>query len=404
MESFGQILRETRERKNLTVDQVARDTRISRRYLEALEQEDFSVFPGETYLVGFLRNYAEYLSLNREELVTIYRNMRIQEQPLPMEELLHARRAPAPGVVILLAVAGVAALGGAGYGLWRVLGPRVEAAQEPAAAGETVAEQVTFQTDGLTQWFEEGDGIIVPMGERRHGIEISTISDRRVVLVVPGGTIRMSYSEDRFVDLDLDSKPDVRIVFNDIDLLAVPKRVNLGLTKLRAGEQAAVVAAAPEAAGGAAGAQADPLTPRTEGETAVPPPAAQPTPAAPPTAVAPRPVAVPVETTGDRQVILIADSPSVFAVKVDFRGSTLFRYLQDGERREQRFFQKAETFSVDNVSRRLQLWISNAGAVRLTVEGREVPVGRSGQVVSKLISWEKDDESGRYRLEVGSVF
>ena len=87
MESFGRILRETRERKNLTAEQIARDTRISRRFLEALEEENFSLFPAETYLIGFLRNYAEYLGLDKDELVTIYRNMKIQEQPLPMSEL-----------------------------------------------------------------------------------------------------------------------------------------------------------------------------------------------------------------------------------------------------------------------------------------------------------------------------
>ena len=77
MESFGEKLRCAREKSNYSIEQIARDTHISKRYLRALENEDFSVFPGETYLKGFLRNYSEYLGLNPEEMVSIYKNMMI---------------------------------------------------------------------------------------------------------------------------------------------------------------------------------------------------------------------------------------------------------------------------------------------------------------------------------------
>ena len=91
MESIGEKLRLARERNNLTIDQVARETHVAKRFLKALEDEDFAAFPGETYAMGFLRNYAEYLGLNAEELIGIYRNIKIQEQPLPMNELLESK-------------------------------------------------------------------------------------------------------------------------------------------------------------------------------------------------------------------------------------------------------------------------------------------------------------------------
>ena len=88
MEALGQKLREARESRNVSIEQVARDTHISKQHLEALEVENFAALPGETYAMGFLRNYAEYLSLNPEEVVSLYRAIQIQEQPLPMAELL----------------------------------------------------------------------------------------------------------------------------------------------------------------------------------------------------------------------------------------------------------------------------------------------------------------------------
>ena len=47
MESIGEKLRLARERNNLTIDQVARETHVAKRFLKALEDEDFSAFPGE---------------------------------------------------------------------------------------------------------------------------------------------------------------------------------------------------------------------------------------------------------------------------------------------------------------------------------------------------------------------
>ena len=86
---------------------MPRETHVAKRFLKALEDEDFSAFPGETYALGFLRNYAEYLGLNPEELVGIYRNIKIQEQPLPMNELLESKpRLPSLRIIVYI-VAGV---------------------------------------------------------------------------------------------------------------------------------------------------------------------------------------------------------------------------------------------------------------------------------------------------------
>ena len=115
MESVGQKLRETREQHNFSLEQVARDTHISKQYLEALEEERFSTIPGETYIIGFLRNYAEYLSLNPEEIVTLYKNIQLQEQPLPMTELLEPARPKAPPRIFILLFILVAVLGAGGY-------------------------------------------------------------------------------------------------------------------------------------------------------------------------------------------------------------------------------------------------------------------------------------------------
>ena len=83
MESFGEILRKTREEKNLDIVKISREISIEKRYLTGLEEEDSSAFPGEAYMIGFLRNYANYLELDAEFILKLYNNKKIQESPVP---------------------------------------------------------------------------------------------------------------------------------------------------------------------------------------------------------------------------------------------------------------------------------------------------------------------------------
>ena len=64
MESFGKLLQSTRESKQIDIEKVALETTISRNHIIAMENEQIDSFPGEPYLVGFIKNYAEYLGLN----------------------------------------------------------------------------------------------------------------------------------------------------------------------------------------------------------------------------------------------------------------------------------------------------------------------------------------------------
>ena len=79
MPSLGEQLRAQRERKAITLEQAAADTRIREKFLKALEDSDYQTLPGTVYTKGFLRNYAEYLELPTEELVVQFH----QERDLP---------------------------------------------------------------------------------------------------------------------------------------------------------------------------------------------------------------------------------------------------------------------------------------------------------------------------------
>lgn len=83
----GQILKEAREERKLTVKDVSKETNIAIKYIIALETEDYSQFPAETFALGFLKNYAAYLKLDNSMLMNLYRGEQIEESQAPLEEL-----------------------------------------------------------------------------------------------------------------------------------------------------------------------------------------------------------------------------------------------------------------------------------------------------------------------------
>lgn len=74
MIGLGRILAETREARGVALEDVERETRISRRYLLALEEEDFAAFPAQVQARGFLRVYSQYLGLDVAEMLALFPN------------------------------------------------------------------------------------------------------------------------------------------------------------------------------------------------------------------------------------------------------------------------------------------------------------------------------------------
>jgi cytoskeletal protein RodZ len=83
MPSLGEQLRAQRERKAITLEQAAADTRIREKFLKALEDGDYPSLPGAVYTRGFLRNYSDYLDLETDELVVLYQQERGGAPPEP---------------------------------------------------------------------------------------------------------------------------------------------------------------------------------------------------------------------------------------------------------------------------------------------------------------------------------
>ena len=70
--SFGEELRREREIRGISLKEIADATKISKRFLEALERNDHRTLPAPVFTRGFVREYSRYVGLNAEEMVNRY--------------------------------------------------------------------------------------------------------------------------------------------------------------------------------------------------------------------------------------------------------------------------------------------------------------------------------------------
>jgi cytoskeletal protein RodZ len=349
VESLGEKLRAAREEKGISFDQISRETNIASRYLEALEAENFSGFPGEPYILGFLRNYGDYLGLDVQELLSLYRALKIQEQPIPVEQLLRpASRFPRIAIIAVIVLVVLGAAAGAFFFLQRLpeKAPETAAVRRPA--------EYVMNTDSLERRFYKGDSVLIPLGTDQYKIELSNLGEA-VTLTTPLGSFVLDLSQEATADLDGDGVAELRITAADF----VKNNSDTGaLLRFEI--------------------------------YAVPPAAAE----------------VPERTVLPAATAVIFTSPQAypFTLQVVFQGYCMFRWeiLSERDRRgrNEQYFQRSDELSIQ-AQNGIRIWASNAQTAKLQVigGGRTAPVelGGAGEVVVADIRWVRDEEN-RYRL------
>jgi flagellar biosynthesis protein FlhG len=79
----GKRLREIRERMGIELNSVSKETKISTKMLESIEEERFEAVPAPVYLKGFLKAYAQFLGLDPQKVVEDYLNSMPPEKKKP---------------------------------------------------------------------------------------------------------------------------------------------------------------------------------------------------------------------------------------------------------------------------------------------------------------------------------
>lgn len=156
---FGERLKREREMRGVTLDEIAVATRISPRFLEALENERWEQLPGGVFNRGFVRSVARFLGMDEDSLVGEYAlATRGATEPAGWEEpapsAWHRRVAGVALIVLLLAVVAGGWLAFYRYGHkvfgWLKSEPAALAAHPPVSSAPTQSTQNSEPTASST--------------------------------------------------------------------------------------------------------------------------------------------------------------------------------------------------------------------------------------------------------------
>lgn len=359
MESYGDILHKTRLEKNLDIEKIAREISIERKYLQGLEEEDSNVFPGEAYMIGFLRNYSNYLELDTELILKLYNNKKIQEAPVP--EGLIAKHRPKwliPAIVIpIVFIVGVITT------ITVLLLTKKNSVDESQViiTSSSQRKQYTLDDTKFTQRVYKGDQFIVPT---ETGQIVLTVRDTlsSFGLDTPAGVFYTDLAEESELDIDGDSQSDMIVYVSDISYTDESRGVELSIL-LRHGAKKYVS-----------------------------------------DEVIMDDIPFITEVTSKRpQKIIIEDNRAYpFTINGSFRGPCLFRSKVDNDNSNENYFNRGEVFTA-NPHNGIRLWISNSNTVKFTIiaDSRtfDLDIGVAGQVLVEDIKWIKDTD-GKYKLVI----
>lgn len=363
MKSLGEGLRAAREERGVSIEQAAHETNISRKYLEALEREEFNDFPAEAYLIGFLRTYSEFLGLDSDKGVQQYRNYKLSEEPTPIEQLV----GPSPRSIVwkILPWAALAlVLGIAGFfGIPRLItfGTKVRAAQ--AATVEAQAPPARELRPDSPLWEGEirpSDTLILKDNDTELLFEVGENNDRLRIDGGDRGDWLVMLGEEIYIP-GIDGRPTWRLYLKDYGLPS-----GGGVVEIQH-----ISEAVPED---------DFIFAQDSG-----PPSGQ------------------SERRRDIQVILSAASPDRYTLEIEFRDFSLFRYKVDNQDTLEDYYGDGDNLRLD-VARTVTLWVSNAGGPNIKVRGSEVSLGRRGEVAVHQIRWIANDESDAYDLSLVPMY
>ena len=356
MESLGEKLKAAREAKKISLEQAGKDTKISIRYLKGLEDEDFSGFPGEAYVNGFLRNYGTFLDLNVQELLSLYRSLKLQEQPVPVEQLL--KKTSSPTKIAFVFILCIIAAGVIGGGVYIILSQQnnteaaVDVPRQPLKhemKGDTFDRR--FYIDDSIEIFSETKSIVLTLIGIDDYIILNTPNGEKKFDAINGTDISM---DDNGLYININAFPFEKNSPGNGVLLHIEKKL-------------AVIDSEPDNF-------FDEDAAVTQGQFIAP------------------------------EIFPSSSTPYPFTLQSAFQNYCMFRWeiLMERDRRERKeqFFQRSEEINIQ-AQNGIRLWVSNAQAVKFQVigAGRSVPVeiGGAGEVVVCEIKWVRGADS-RWRL------
>ena len=362
LESIGEKLRLARENRKLTYKDVMKETNISMTFLEALEDEEFEKFPSETYLIGFLKSYAEFLRLDTEEMIQAYKGFKIGESATPLEELTKPTKPSIPLIVssLLNKYRNIVFVGGVSILILLViLGIRALVKSSVSVSGDDSMDSLRknyhekhkkSEIDNIKNLqLANNSGIILVyaneavqflVDNKEVVFLVKEIKENTVILeILPGNSIEKFEMEKQ----------------RTISIEGCPRQVSFTLKGLTENRAKIMVNLAEKA---------EPLKEEVAKEE-------------------------PFKAIDTTSVIAQDKSNLKIVFEAEFAEKSFVELYLDGVRKIRGFIPKGNRERWE-AAEYIQIKIGNAGGIKSKINGKDYVFGQSGQVSNKVITWKKD--------------
>lgn len=362
MESYGEILRKKREEKSLEFETISKETKLPTSFLKALETEETSVFPGETYLIGYLTTYSDYLGCDTQKLIHLYHSKVLQESPVPEGLIVRERPKFLIPLIVFFSVLIVASLFCGGYFFFK---QKIDEKKEiEKLENNDKFKKYELNEKGFSGRLFVGDQLI--LGTEAGNVVLTTAVTNGILgIETPIGIQMIQLSEELELDVDGNSIPEIIIYVSDV---SNSDKVDQGAEVkilLKSQSNAAISETKLSEIVNAADLPKDkPFTVILEDVRAYP-----------------------------------------FTLRSDFRAGCVFRYRIDRKEAVEDYYTNGDTLNM-TASNGVRLWISNGNTVKMQVIANsktyDLGVLKSGQIVVQDIRWIKDTD-GKYKLVINEI-
>ena len=199
MITAGEVLKNKREKLGKSLDVVSLDTKIQRRFLQYIENNQFTYFDSEVFLTGFIKIYAKYLNLDVDKVLALYRRSNPKKKIITKVEAKDEKKKnmfklnldilnPKTIMTLSIAIFLITIIGYIAFQIYKFQSPPELNILEPRTDIETTSEEilvkvesqtnVNIEINGLPAESSE-DGIYEKTVKLNEGINIITVKARK---------------------------------------------------------------------------------------------------------------------------------------------------------------------------------------------------------------------------------
>ncbi|MBN2545342.1 MAG: helix-turn-helix domain-containing protein [Spirochaetes bacterium] len=353
MDSLGEYLKEERLKLKVNLHQIAKETNISLKYLEAIENDEYSAFPGEAYLKGFLRTYCRYIGLDPDEVINKYDRIKIAETPTPIEKLIPKPTSNLKSIIIImiliivpLIIAGMILIVHKSYS--------GQISDNKKKIEKKTVEKKVFEIlePGSKVTFDLKVNNTIIMKSENGNVIYKIKQINPYVIITDNQANDHILFQDKLKDIDFDNNNinDVGLLLNNWDNETA--NITFSLYSL---------------------------------ETALAANTLQPINAV------------------DNEVLLKKDIIEDIKLNIKTISGTYIKYKTDDHDEVETFYNPNTDLKIE-AKNRLIVWLSNAGSATFNLKdiAKEYIPGNPGEIAVKVLEWKKNN-SGEYELQIGSL-